>query len=99
MFNFRKITTGNREVMRFQENVDEVFKQLRTATILDGVLVNNVTITTAGVMVSHTLDRQPLGWIVVDRTNANAVHRTAWNSKTLSLTATTGSVTISLWVF
>ncbi len=79
--------------------MDDVFKQIRLSTILDGVLLTDVIVPTTGIVASHTLDRQPLGWIVVDRTNANPVHRTAWNSKTLTLVATTGSVTVALWIF
>ena len=98
MFNFRKIVTANTDLQRVQTNVDDVFKQLRNAPILDGVLVENVIIGTTATSVSHTLQRQPRGFIIVD-INADArVRRSAWTPTTLSLIST-ATVTLSLWVF
>ncbi len=85
--------------MRLQENVDEIFKQLRVP-IVDSVLIPNIVFTgsTLTQSIPHTLSRQPLGWTLADKTAAVHIYRVSWDVNNIKLTAS-GAVTISLLVY
>ena len=49
----------------------------------------SVTVTVDGnTTFDHLLNRQPLGWFVVDKTALADVARVAWDTKTITLTST-----------
>ena len=83
-----------------QEN-KEMFRQLRASPILQGVLLKDVSVTTSGTEIPHTLGRRWNGWIVVDKTTTASVTRSDSTDETkfLKLTSSSGTITISLWVF
>lgn len=90
------------EAQRFQESAHLGFAFLSAIPFLDGVLVEDVQITSGTAkIVEHGLGREPRGWLVLGK-NANAnVWETATsvgseNRMTVNASAT---VTISLWVF
>jgi hypothetical protein len=95
---FAKIRSAFQDLMRVQDNVEQYISQFRAVEIIDGTLVPNLTITTAGLVVEHNLKRQPLGWILVDNTADARVWRLGWNVNTISLDAS-ATTTFSLWVF
>jgi hypothetical protein len=97
--------TGTEEVERLQENVKKFVKVLEDNPLLDGHLLDRVFFTGAAtVVINHGLGRQIRGWIVVDKFGSaggppfETVERTAWDDKTLTLTAT-GTCCVLLWVF
>jgi hypothetical protein len=65
----------------------------------NGVLLQEVELSTGTNKINHKLGRKPQGWVVVDRNTAATVYRSApFNALTLTLTASAG-VTVSLHVF
>lgn len=97
---FRKIQSPNKDLMRVQDAVESALKPLFISPIVNGVLVQNITLSsTASTQFEHFLKRQPIGYIIIDRTSTDAVYRTAWDVNTISLRAAANSPTISLWIF
>lgn len=94
----RKIQSSNRELMQVQEAVEFELKSILRSQILDGVLVTGLAVTTTATKFEHMLNRQPLGWIIVDKTGSASIYRTAWDRRTISLIGS-GSDTISIWIF
>lgn len=95
---YRKIQVSDLELGRLQDQIASVVNPLSRIEILDGVAIKDIAITTAAVNVEHGLNRQPLGWILIDNTADARVWRTDWNSNYISLDAS-GTSTISIWVF
>jgi hypothetical protein len=96
---FKKISSTNRDVTQVQENVDAVFKQLRLNPLADALIIPNVVFSgTTPKIINHMLDRQPVGWFIIDRTDDALIHRTAWSPKTLTLVST-ATTTVSIMVF
>jgi hypothetical protein len=98
----KTVQTTNADTRRLQDSVSEAFSQLQTKNpILNGVYVEQ-EIGTGDTEVSHGLQRQPTGFLVVRR-DADA---NVWESGTangrpsdkLILKATTG-VNVTLYVF
>lgn len=96
---FRKVRANDADLNRAQEAVDQVFAQILVKQILDGHLIEDVTINTTN-DVSHGLGVTPRGWVIV-RKDAN---EDVWENvssvptRLLSLESS-GAVTVSLWVF
>lgn len=88
---------------RLQFGLRNVISNIGANTIMDGQLIKNISVT-SGVdfIVGHTLNRQPLGYLVVGVTGANQITVRAangiTNNTTLTLTPSATGV-ISLWVF
>lgn len=95
---FRKIQAADRDLMKLQNQVEQVLNPVLKLPLLDYVQINGIAITTAGVDISHVLGRQPLGWILVDIDASVTVWKTAWTDRLLSLDAS-GTATISIIVF
>lgn len=98
MRQFRKIRTGDINLDQLQTNVEQVFGEIQKKPIIDGTLLSGVVVGTTETEVNHELNRQPLGFIVVDRNSAGVVYKTRATSKLLVLQAS-APVTVSLWVF
>lgn len=83
---------------RFQDNVKEAVGSISRVPILDGLLVEGISLTT-GIdnNVAHKLGRIPRMWIVADRNANSTVWRTAWDDSLIALRCS-ANVTISLWV-
>lgn len=81
-----------------QTNVGQLLDPLTKIAQLDGVLLKDIDVTTAGVRISHSLRRQPLGWYIVDKTAVGDVFRTDWDVNFITLQSS-ASTTINLWVF
>lgn len=99
MIKFRKLATSNADLSRVQQNVEDVFKQILTSPILDGVLIENVIVGTSATAISHTLERLPRGYIVVSADKAATIYRTTWTPTTVSLVSSAATTTLSLWIF
>lgn len=99
---FRRVRTQNAEVSSLQDATEAVLKQIRNRQIIDGRLIEGVTIETVETVVDHKLGRALRGWIVV-RQGADA---RIWDQQDdnarpeLSLVlVASASVKVSLWVF
>lgn len=100
MKNFNQIHTNNADLNRVQDNIVLFTTPITNISILDGALVEDVSLSTSETKVNHTLQRKPIGWIIVKKDAAQDVYESGSTNQDrfLSLTAT-GTVTVSLWVF
>jgi hypothetical protein len=99
----RRVRSDDNIVRQLQDATDSVLRSISARQILDGILIEDVELDSAGDnLIEHKLGRKLRGWIVV-RQNINT---NVWDSqdsnllpdKTLILNC--GSdVTVSLWVF
>lgn len=85
-------------VARIQEAARDSLQRVIDGGLLKGRLIESASVSTTAAAISHGLGRTPRGWIVVDKNAAVHVHRTAWDSRTLTLVGS-ASATVSLWVF
>ena len=92
------------ELIRAQDNISAAMARVVACPLLDGVLLEDVTITTS-LNVTHGLGRAWRGFIIT-KINANATIRAATDPSPaafLALTASLGTgvanVTVDLWVF
>lgn len=95
---FRKIKATDRELANVQDQVASVLGPISRVTILNGVQIDGVLLTTAGVTLDHLLTRQPLGWFIVDADAAATVYRSAWNDRNITLVSS-APVTTSIWIY
>lgn len=97
---FQGLPSQSVELNRIQGQVGKTFDKITACPLLDGILIEDVALTTSATNVNHKLNRVPIGWIVVNN-NANAVVYSSAASlpkQYLTLTAS-ASCTVSLWVF
>ncbi len=98
MRSIRGIRVKDYELSRVQEGLITALNQVLPVQIIDGVLLENIEIGTSSTNVEHRLNRQPLGWIVVDKQGTGDIHRTAWNSSVVELESSV-AVIASIWIF
>ncbi len=96
---FRKVAATG-ETAKLQERLQEVLAPVLTSAIIDGTLLKNVELTSAVTQVAHGLGREPLGWIIVNKTANQDVWQPSNDlpRRFLNLQAS-GTVTVSIWVF
>lgn len=95
---FNTIPSSNEEVNRVQQNIRAAMDPLSKDVLLNRTTLSEITVTTAGLTVQHSLGRTPKGWIVVDQNADARIWRTAWTSTTISLdSSATVKVTILLF--
>jgi hypothetical protein len=99
---FKKVYSSDQVMMRVQDSITDSIQSLTKIPILEANLVANVSVSTTATGVEHGLNRQPLGFIVVDRTSNTQVWRSATPSaapeKLLMLEAS-ATTTISILIF
>ena len=100
MKNFSQIHTSSNDLNRVQDNIAVFANPITRNLLLDGVLIEDIDLTTSETKVNHTLNRKPNGWIIVKKDAAQDVYESGSTvpDRFLSLTAG-GNVTVSLWVF
>lgn len=87
-----------RELEQLQSNIAQVFGSISQVRILDGVLIRDIDVVTTGTKINHLLQRQPEGWLIVDKNAVGDIHRTDWDATSITLQAS-ANTTISMWVF
>lgn len=97
---FRTTKTSDRDLDKVQDSLSRIFNSIQTKEILDGRLIQDVSIVSGANEINHGLGKPIRGWIVV-RKNAN---QTVYDSVSSTPDSTfilnaSGTVTISLWVF
>lgn len=97
-----KLRSADEWLNRVQDNILRAVNQIVKIPILDGVLTDEIDLSTSITNVEHKLGREPLGWIVVAKdANADVWEVTANNpdrARFLRLDASV-TVTVRLWVF
>jgi hypothetical protein len=98
----KKLDSELQEVVKLQEYVGRCISAIISSQVLDGTLLQNVSLKSGLNEVAHKLGRKPQGWIIVrKRANANIWDEQDSNSKsklTLRLQAS-AAVKVDLWVF
>lgn len=97
----RRINVKDQELSQVQDNLTDFSRQFNK-TILDGLIMTDVSLTTSVANLVHGLGRKYQGWHLIDIQGDARVWRdttsTADTTKYLPLKAS-ASVTVSLWVF
>lgn len=97
---FRKQGGGSEESFTSQSNVEAAFGSLSRSIILDGVLLENIVITPAGVNVEHKLGRNYRGYIICKNNTYFNVQVYSEQNKNIFINLQAQSnCTLSLWVF
>lgn len=94
----RKLNSPTPDLNKVQDNVELALRPVLQSAILAGVQVNDVELTTSPATVSHTLGRQPQGWLLVGQNADARVWSTARDRNILTLQAS-AACTVSLWVY
>lgn len=94
---FARNTYKHPDTQALQEAVSQSLDPIVRVALLDGVQVSYDLVAGSN-RVSHPLQRTPLGWIIVDRDSGATVYRTAWDSRTISLTAS-GTIKLQVWIY
>lgn len=95
---FRRIKVMDRETSQVQDQIADTLIPISKVTLLNGIQIDNIQVTSSAIVFNHQLNRQPLGWFIVDQQGAGSVHRVDWNTKNIEL-ASSADVTISIWVY
>lgn len=94
----RKINVTDKELDRQTDGMLRWMSDVGRRAIIDGELLEGVTLSATGKLVAHKLGRLPTGYLVVKRDAPAVVYGASFDIQNMSLTAT-GDVTVSLWVF
>lgn len=94
---FRKVMTSDHTLNTLQTNIEQAVGEVIRSPLLDGALID-ATLASGANTVLHKLDREIVGWIVVDRNSAATIYKTSSNSTDLVLTAS-AACTVKLWIF
>lgn len=100
---FKKIDTKSPELQKLQQNVQNYVEPITTVPHLDGVLLKEVClIPDVANFVTHSLGREPLGFLIVrQRKDARIWDLQDFNSTKISTfsLATSHEVIVDVWVF
>jgi hypothetical protein len=99
---FGKVHTANRELNQVQENVARALAPIFGNPIVDGVLLTGVVLASGANVISHTLDRKLVGWIIIRQRALAQVYDTQDSNATPALTLqlqASAPVTVDLYVF
>lgn len=103
MKEFKRIRVIDQDLNAVQTNIQEYVEPLTDNPILDGVLIQNITLTAGtSTPVKHKLGRKPLGWVVVRKRAESTVWDTQDNNELPTLTLEldcSANVTVDLWIF
>ena len=84
----RPVQTSSSDVAAVWRAAEEETRAIRGMSL--GARGSTLTLTFPGagvVVANHKLGRQPVGWVVVDKSATADVWRTAWTTTTISLQA------------
>jgi hypothetical protein len=94
-----KRVQGSRDLNDAQDAIGETLRRVVYHEQLTGQDIQSVSVPSTGVAIAHGLGRTPIGWNMIDKTDAGDVYRTAWDSKTITLRTASGTVRGSLFVW
>ena len=95
----KQVKTDREDVRQLHEAAEEVETSFKGASIgYKGLTITQTWGGAATITIAHRLGRQPVGWIITDRTTAATLHRSAWSATSISLAAS-GALTATLLVW
>lgn len=100
---FKKTNFLDKDLSKLQNNIDIVIKPILNCPIIDGVLVENVSLSTSSANeVFHKLGRKPIGFIIVKQSADSRI----WDSQSSNptpdrtfLLSCSNAVTVNIWFF
>lgn len=99
---FKVLDTGDTTLNKVQRNISNVVDPIVKINILDGVLVQNISLDSSkDNVIDPKLGREVQGWIVTRKRSAADIYDkqdTSSSTKTLTL-STSSNVEIDLWIF
>lgn len=102
IYNFKQVSSDDKELDKVQTNIEEVFDKLSLLEILNGKFIENVSVSTTAALVPHRLRRAVKGYFLV-KSDAGVIlydQESTNVNKTLFLKLiASGSATVSIWVF
>ena len=99
---YERVSSKDPEINRVQDRLDSAFVTIFKSSIIDGILIENLHLSTSTLEIPHKLGRRFIGFLNAN-TNANdTIYRDASStsnpSEFIALKAS-GSVTAKVWVF
>jgi len=94
-----KRVQGSRDLNDAQDAIGETLRRVVYHEQLTGQAVQNLSVTSTGVAISHGLGRTPIGWYLTDKVDAGDVYRTDWDNRTITLRTASGTVRGDLFVW
>ena len=98
-YTFSPVQIKDPTVFMMQSSIEAAFRSLDRVPLIDGRLIEGVSITASERPVPHNLKRVPKGFIVVDLDSACLVHRSAESTERYLYLTGSRTANISLWVF
>ena len=98
-------TSDNEDIERVQNSLENVFRSIEACPLLDGHLLERVTLANGDNTISHKLGRRLRGWIITRHreTASNIVGRQKTNNatdRTLILNSSVATaIVVDIWVF
>lgn len=96
---FRRIFTANEDLAKVQNAIEQTVAPILNSVIIDGVLLTGIVLTTTATQVAHTLNRIPLGYLIVGQDKHATFYSSARDSRTITLLSSAATTTVDLWVF
>jgi hypothetical protein len=100
---FKKTSFSDKDLSKLQNNIDIVLKPITNCPIIDGVLVENVSLNASITNeVFHKLGRKPLGFIIVRKSAESDIWDDQNSNKTSDRTfflKCSNNVTVNIWFF
>lgn len=94
---FKTIQFDDFKINKFQDNVQEFLDQFKPIQFLRGTILD-LSVTTTATRFEHGLQRQPVGWFVLDKTANSNLWRTAWDERSISFTSSS-TARFKIWIF
>lgn len=102
LMKFTKLNTPDQLLNRVQDNVDRSLNPVIDVPILDGVLLQSVTLASGSNVINHTLGKTLTGWSIVRQRGVASIYdeqsSNKFPSRTLLLNSS-AAVSVDLWVF
>jgi len=84
---------------RMLQNHDRRIRELTLVRILGGKLFIDKEVDTSGTEVVHSLGHAPIGCIFIKSDATVTYKTTGFNKTSITVTASSGTRTVSLWIF
>lgn len=95
---FKQINTANQELQLIQANIARAISETINNALLNGLFLENLSISTTNTQVAHKLGRVPKGYIVIDSNAAANVYTIDKDTQFITLKATANCV-VNLYIF
>lgn len=95
----QRVQSTSRELNDAQGAIHGTLRNVVEHEQLTGRLVQSLSVTSSGTTIAHGLGRTPIGWHLSDVLDHGTVKRAAWDSKTITLQASAGTIRCDIFVW